>query len=241
MKQLLFSKTDKILILAPHPDDESIGCGALISQYAPQIDVVLLTDGRFGGMDSPETIMKIRAQEFEKVMHCAKVHSWFKLGISDRELKNSFKTFQTIDFSSYTHIFIPHRAEDQCDHRWCFPFLMRSKVKADTLICGYEVWTPIQSPNRFLPIKDYEPKKKLISFYKSQLKYNDYVACMQGLNKYRGLKARAPYAECYEVFTFKELQLKYVWWHRLWGKAKKINGQSVYFFLGFHLNRGKKI
>ena len=41
-------KNEKILVVAPHPDDESLGCGGLMSKYGKQCDVLLLTDGRRG-------------------------------------------------------------------------------------------------------------------------------------------------------------------------------------------------
>ena len=45
IKKLEIRPTDKICILAPHADDESIGCGGLLALYGKQCDVVLLTDG----------------------------------------------------------------------------------------------------------------------------------------------------------------------------------------------------
>lgn len=235
MQNICFGKTDKILILSPHPDDESIGCGGLISRYASQIDVILLTDGCFGGEESPEQVKKIRAKEFDDAMQYANVHHWEKLSIHDRSLGDSFSQFKIIDFSSYTHIIIPHRKENQRDHKWVFPFLMRCKIKKDVLVMEYEVWTPMQNPNAFLPMQNYDAKRQLISFYRSQLKYNDYVSCAEGLNRYRGL-TRGKYAECYDMHTFGELKAKYSFWHKLWGRVRKINGQTAYYFLGAHIN-----
>ncbi len=220
MQNICLKKTDKILILSPHPDDESIGCGGLIAQYAPQIDVILLTDGCFGGNEDPEEIKKIRAKEFDDVMQYANIHHWDKLPIHDRDLGNSFSQFETMDFSSYTHIVIPHRNERQRDHQWVFPFLMRCKIREDVVIMEYEVWTPLQDPNSFLPIENYDIKKQLISFYKSQLKYNDYVSCTEGLNRYRGI-TRCKYAECYDVHTFGELKAKYYFWYKMRREIKK--------------------
>lgn len=240
MKELLFKKSDHILILAPHPDDESIGCGGVLSQHSSQTDVILLTDGRYGGTEDPLKIKKIRALEFQKVMDYAKVHSFFRLEVPDRNLKNSFSEFKKIDFSPYTHIFIPHKNESQTDHKRVFPFLLKCKIKKETLICEYEVWTPMQKPNYFLKIQSYNLKKIFISYYKSQLKYNDYINAAEGLNRYRGLLAHTKYAECFTVRTFAELKLKHCFWNKLWGCYPKMNGQKAYSFMGFHLNIGKK-
>ena len=45
---LVIKETEKILIVAPHPDDESIGTGGLLSLYSNQCDVIVMTDGRYG-------------------------------------------------------------------------------------------------------------------------------------------------------------------------------------------------
>ena len=41
----------RVLVLAPHPDDEIIGCGALLKQWSDSgipIKVVVITDGAAG-------------------------------------------------------------------------------------------------------------------------------------------------------------------------------------------------
>ena len=46
--KLSFSSKDRILIVAPHPDDEAIGCGGILALYGDQCDVLILTDGSKG-------------------------------------------------------------------------------------------------------------------------------------------------------------------------------------------------
>ena len=40
MKNLNVKATDRILIISPHPDDESIACGGILCTYGMQCDVV---------------------------------------------------------------------------------------------------------------------------------------------------------------------------------------------------------
>lgn len=58
-----------VLVIAPHPDDETLGCGGIIAQMLQNdvtVAVLLVTDGNGGGR--MPNIKKIRMHEFE----CAK-------------------------------------------------------------------------------------------------------------------------------------------------------------------------
>lgn len=46
LKLLEISEKDRILILAPHPDDECIGAGGILARYPDLCRVVVLTDDR---------------------------------------------------------------------------------------------------------------------------------------------------------------------------------------------------
>ena len=46
---IVIDSEDKIAIIAPHPDDECIGVGGILSLYPELCDVFVLTDGRYGG------------------------------------------------------------------------------------------------------------------------------------------------------------------------------------------------
>lgn len=238
MEALQIKPNDKILILAPHADDESIGCGGLISLYAKQIDVILLTDGRFGGTDNPETIAKIRHKEFEDNMKKAGVNQYQCLNIHDRNLKNCFNIFSKIQFDKYTHIFIPHEREQQRDHKIVFPFILKSRINKNTIIAGYEVWTPIEYPNFYLNISEHiKTKKALMNTYRSQLKFNDYTAAAVGLNRYRGLQTGVLYGECFYIKYFGELKIQHSFIRRLFNVQKRINRKVSYYFLGLHFNK----
>src|SRR3989339_2223336 len=64
--ELVFEDKDKCLLLAPHPDDESIGCGGILLKYPDKFDVICLTDGRYGDENKPiNDIINERKKEFE--------------------------------------------------------------------------------------------------------------------------------------------------------------------------------
>ena len=69
-----------ILVLSPHPDDESIGCGGTIRKHVLEgdtVEVIVLTSGERGGHTaiSEEELIRIREQESMKARDILGVHS----------------------------------------------------------------------------------------------------------------------------------------------------------------------
>lgn len=202
MEFLEIKPNDKCLIIAPHADDESIGCGGILLKYPQNFEVVVLTDGCKGGggnNDSEETIIKTRLKELSQAMEFAKVKNYRNLMIKDREVRQNLDKINTLNLKQYDYVFVPNGDEMHIDHR---PILAQVKkilrFWGKTMIISYEVWSPIPNPNIYLDITDIvEQKRELISHYKSQTKHNDYANKAISLNHYRGLPVGLCYAEAF--------------------------------------------
>ncbi|MFV0626875.1 MAG: PIG-L deacetylase family protein [Alphaproteobacteria bacterium] len=196
--------SDKICILAPHPDDETIGCGGLLFKYASQCDIVLLTDGRGGGtLEEQENLIEVRRKEFLRVMDYLKVNSFQILNAKDGWLVDSYDIFSKIDFEKYDYVLMPHEHDAHKDHIVVQAFFKRlckenKKIKAKPVY--YEIWAPIDMPNLYVDISDVvEKKKEAINFYESQIKDIDYASRILGLNHYRGIRHHIAYEESYKI------------------------------------------
>lgn len=207
-KPLQIESTDKILVLAPHADDESIGCGGFLFKYAKQCKVVCLTDGRLGDPNVPmNELMRIRKEEFISAMNFAVVEDYQFLNIQDGNLLNEFDRFKEIDFESYDYIFIPNILDQHPDHKAVgihLAKLLKSK-KIKSKICMYEVWNALALPNSYIDISDIpEKKKEMVSLYQSQTKHIDYQNRILSLNNYRGMSVGAEFAEVYSCVSATE-------------------------------------
>lgn len=201
MKELKFMESSRILVLAPHPDDESIGCGGLLLKYPDQCDVVVLTDGRHGGPSgqSEKDTVTVRMSEFERAMAYAGVNTWSFLRIEDGKLSEHFATFATLDLNGYDAIFCPASGDNHVDHKPVYEFLLRLKPQAK--IFGYEIWSTLSNPSHYIDISDVvEEKKRLINFHESQVAQVDYTFKTLGLNCFRGMLVypAIAYAEAYQ-------------------------------------------
>lgn len=194
---------DKILVVAPHPDDESIGCGGLLALYGEQCDVLLLTDGRQGvpsDYNGQEDICMIRRRELEQALKIAGVTSVQYLDAPDGSLKKEHGGLEKIDLTKYTHIFVPNPWENHEDHRAAYKLIKQEKRRqhAKGKLLQYEVWTVLREPDYFLDISGVIHKKReMIKSYVSQLKDKDYLNAALGLSAYRGMFPGYEYAEAY--------------------------------------------
>lgn len=213
MWKLKVEPDDYILIVSPHPDDESIGCGGLILTYGAQIEILLITDGRTAhGEDLTDEECAVRRYlEFQKMLDNTTVRKHYNMKIADGNAITCAKALENIDITKYTKVFVPNRAEEHIDHRAvneCVRKLMRKK-RCKAALYEYEVWSPLAYPTHYIDISScIESKEELISCYKSQLCIRDYLAMVRGINAYRGVSCHTKYAEAYELISSKNLQKK---------------------------------
>ncbi len=196
--------SDKICILAPHADDESIGCGGLLAKYGSQCDVILLTDGRLNGNgNTPEETVKIREAEFAAVMKFFNVRHYEFMRAQDGMLIDAYKSFEKIDFSDYDYVVMPHGHDAHKDHvvpQVFFRRLRKEKKNIRAQAVYYEVWAPLPEPTHYLDISEaVEVKRQAINMYVSQLEKIDYTSRIMGLNHYRGIRHFVEYEEDFVI------------------------------------------
>jgi LmbE family N-acetylglucosaminyl deacetylase len=89
----------RCLVIAPHPDDETLGCGATIARKrarGTEVTIVIAADGRYSHRSStritPEEMRAIRAEEAYRAARCLGVEPEHvhQLGFEDTALEQSF-------------------------------------------------------------------------------------------------------------------------------------------------------
>ena len=206
-----------ILVLSPHPDDESIGCGGTIRKHVLEgdtVEVIVLTSGEKGGHAaiSEEELIRIREQESMKAKDILGVHNlefWrqpdgsFKVTPEVRQrLKNKLEQWQP------QLIYVPHEEEGHPDHRAAADLVRQvvsslPNISSRPEVLMYEVWTPIQKIDHIVDISDYvEIKRKAIQAYESQCSVLKFDEAILSLNRYRGAMHSWPGGDYAEIFMF---------------------------------------
>ena len=199
-----------VLVVSPHPDDESIGCGGAIAAHVEegdQVSVLWLTSGEAGvGQLDHGAARAIReAESLAAAAVLGVAHHRF-LGLPDGELETSMSAATEaitamIDDLGAGIVYAPHRDENHPDHvagcNAARDGIAASQV-GSVLYC-YEVWTPLAWFDVVRPIDD-QIRRKLdaVACYASQLEHYRFDRAVEGLAAYRGaLAGGCDYAEVF--------------------------------------------
>jgi LmbE family N-acetylglucosaminyl deacetylase len=202
---------ETILVVAPHPDDESIGCGGTIClhrQRGDRVQAVFLTSGERGVAGVPsETVRAIRESEAKAA---SKVLSLDRLdflrlpdlGVADHLESGALQLRAILESFIPTVIYLPHPGEAHPDHEATLP-LVRQALAGQTVVPQlrlYEVWSPMTTHGWAEDISLFMRRKLCaVRCYQSQLETFRYDRAVRGLNQYRGcLAARCRYAEVFQ-------------------------------------------
>lgn len=201
-----------ILVISPHPDDESIGCGGTLRRHVVSGDrvfVVFLTSGEKGGHGSaPEKTLRVREAEAAsaaQILGLAGIEFWREPDGAMRVTRKLVARFrEELTALHPTVVYAPHPAEAHLDHQAAVRLVRKaldSTPGKKPAVRLYEIWTPLQ---RMTHIEDITPyiaiKLAAIRAYKSQCKVLDFAAAAQGLARYRGEMHSWPEGEFAEVF-----------------------------------------
>ncbi|HKR65279.1 MAG TPA: PIG-L family deacetylase [Thermoanaerobaculia bacterium] len=209
---------ERLLVLAPHPDDEVIGCGGVVAQHLRELStvrVIVATNGAEAGDAAT------REAESRRGLDLLGPADLRFLRFPDRGLLEAGDALQDVlrnellDFKPDL-VLVPSPIEIHPDHLALAQAFCALVQRDETLfaelaiarVAFYEVGQPLR-PNAIVDITDVaDAKYAAIAAHESQHTFRDYSAFARGLNAYRAMTlppdARA--AEAYFVIALPELR-----------------------------------
>lgn len=218
-----------ILILAPHPDDEILGCGGLISkevQDGNHVFVAIMTNGNVG---APELFPiegtkrgRVEAKKAHDLLGVKNTYFFdypaprldtyasYKVNISISELLSDLKV---------DDLYIPHRGDIHKDHKIIYESALvaarPSGKRHVKRILAYETlseteWSApfgddVFIPNVFIELSEDDLDKKIKAFEcfsEPRIKYAPHSRSVDGIKnlaKYRGSTITKYYAEAFSL------------------------------------------
>jgi LmbE family N-acetylglucosaminyl deacetylase len=205
----------KILILAPHPGDDVLGCGGAIilhRQLGHEVNILYLTNGEKGvpGLNHAKAA-DVRKQEALKAARHLQVDeaNLHFLQLPDGDLINhsgsNYEFRQVLETTNPEVIFLPSFVEKHRD-LYATNVLLKNNLIQSCQIAAYEIWTP-HTPNRLVNISPVvEEKRAAMREHDSQLHELNYLEASIGLNRYRAgmYSVGLHYAEAFIMTTSEE-------------------------------------
>ena len=191
------------MVVAPHPDDEVIGCGGLLLLHrgVSEIHIVNVYNGDGGGSldqgpwrDEPEykhRLVELRKRELDTVAAKLGVTSVTRLNVSDctgvlgpEEEGASRKLLHKLQPEV---VLLPWFLDSQPQHRATNTLFAKAAAEYNCCVLAFEIWS-LMPPNAFIDITDVlDQKLALVREYASQLRTVDYLNYVAGLARVRAL------------------------------------------------------
>lgn len=202
-----------VLVIAPHPDDEVIGCGGslwLHAEHGDRVAALFLSSGELGLKKLPrEKAWATREGEARKAAKILGITSLTFLRLQDWCMGDDIPAASAalapvLQAEKPELIYLPHPNEGHPDHQASLPIL-RAALKSSGLraptLRAYEVWTPLATFDEVRDITAVMRRKlRALRAHRSQLGEFDYGQAVRGLNQYRGaLAAKSRYAEVFQT------------------------------------------
>jgi len=215
----------KILVVAPHADDETLGCGGTILKHLSQGDQVhwLLVTNISNSVGWSDQQVERRQIEIKKIKNMYGFHSLFMLDFGAAKLDSLIfseiikKINTVISELKPQVIYLNSRNDIHTDHQITFKAVMSCtksfRHQYIKRILMYETLSETEysppfpenqfAPNVYIDISNYFDKKCLImSEYKSEIMEKPLprsISTLEALAKYRGSRIGVEYAEAFQL------------------------------------------
>ena len=205
-----------VAVIAPHPDDEVIGCGGTVCRHVQAgdpVSFIYLTQGeksRGFAWLTPEQRQAKRRQEAEDSSKILGVSDLVFLDGADGNLSDdvvlaglSVKVAAELQKRAPKVIYVPHSQDNHPDHVASYKMILNlaRQMSPVPLIYQYELWSPVQADFAVDITRKMPRKIKAIRKHELALDAFDYVDTMVGLGAYRSgtMLNRKGYAEAFKL------------------------------------------
>lgn len=206
--QLVDLTPGRVLVVAPHQDDEVIGPGGTLIRHVQagsDVAVVFASDGAAGtsGAEREARVARRRseAEDAAKRMGTTIVgfldHPDGSLCLRETQLADDLA--RVIADVAPDQLFVPFPTDHHRDHQATAAAASRAVRQAGWRghVWCYEAWSPLW-PNVSVDITDVADEKvAALRCHESQVSSVDYVDATLGLNRFRGLRVSVPLAEAF--------------------------------------------
>lgn len=214
----------KILIVAPHPDDEVLGCGGIMKRMSNEgnhVYVLVVSKGS-PKFYSDDKIDKVRGEALNahKILGVKETfffdfHAPFLDVVPVAEISNAIN--KLIKDLGIEELYLPHRGDIHNDHRQVFyAGLVAARPVGDYTVKNIYVYETLSEtewappfgddafiPTRFVNIEDYiDCKTEAMNCFKSQIKEfpnSRSIETIESLSKLRGSAVGFKAAEAFMV------------------------------------------
>ncbi len=192
----------RVLVVAPHPDDEAIGPGATLLLHralGDPVDALFVTSGVHGDhrhAHDPAAYVATRQAEARAaaaVLGIGRTEFWaYPDGMVVTAADLAAVTARLADLFARTRpdvIYAPHLLESHSDHHFVALAVQAAHrdARSAAALFGYEVWSPLDADLAVDVGAVYPRKLEAIRCYASQLEQNDIPRAVDGLNRYRAV------------------------------------------------------
>lgn len=215
-----------ILVVSPHPDDETLGAGGTLLKYRDQgnniywLNITNMKDNYGYTKDN----INIRINQIEKVKRVFEFVECYDLALQPANLQQYESNVvikqisDILDNIKPNVLILPNRSDIHSDHKivfdWCYACTKVFRHPYIKMILSMEILSETDFgiiddyfiPNYFVDITDYLPQKnKILEIYESEVGQHPFPRSFEGVEaiaKYRGINAGTKYAEAFKILKY---------------------------------------
>lgn len=207
ISELDLENSENVLIVAPHADDEVIGCAGLIQKLSfRRANIIVL----FVTVEDENSIVKpsyqkginVRERESLKVKKILNFNEALYLRIPERKIDNNIHNedrikqsiFNLLDQKKINAILLPNYFDMNPDHRSIsklglqavHEFIECNTKNALSSVFLYEIWGPV-NVTHFCKLSktEYNTKLKAMQYYQTQMQTVDYLSIINEIKNIR--------------------------------------------------------